>query len=344
MHEPYMKRCLELASKGWGKVSPNPMVGAVIVHAGKIIGEGYHQGYGKPHAEVQAIASVQDPSLLKESTLYVNLEPCNHHGKTPPCTELILKHAIGKVVICNEDPNPLVAGKGIARLKENGVVVQTAICSREGYQLNRRFFTFHSKKRPYVILKWAQTRDGFIDKIRNDSNPIIHSISSEESHRLSHQWRTEESAILVGKQTVLNDNPQLTARLMEGNHPVRIVLDARLEIPETFQIYNQDSKTIFLNQLKEEKKGNIHFHRMPSSTFAIREIMDFLYSENIQSVIVEGGKQTLENFLESGIWDEARIFTSRDEWKTGLKAPEMHLSPNETTLIGNDTLNIYFNA
>lgn len=337
-----MKRCLELASKGWGKVSPNPMVGSVIVHAGKIIGEGYHQGFGKSHAEVEAIASVQDPSILKESTLYVNLEPCNHHGKTPPCTDLILKHQIKEVVIANEDPNPLVAGKGIGRLKENGIKVTTGVMSNEGHFLNRRFFKFHSEKRPYIILKWAQTKDGFMDKVRGDSNPMIHKISSEESHQLSHQWRTEESAILVGKRTVLNDNPQLTARLVEGNQPVRIVIDAQLEIPETFHVYNQDSKTILLNQLKEEKKGNIHLHRMNSSPFSIGEIMDFLYSENIQSVIIEGGKDTLQNFLDAGVWDEARIFTSVEEWKAGLKAPEMNLAPVETTSVGQDILNIYF--
>jgi diaminohydroxyphosphoribosylaminopyrimidine deaminase/5-amino-6-(5-phosphoribosylamino)uracil reductase len=339
-----MKRCLELAAKGMGKVSPNPMVGAVIVHEGKIIGEGFHTAYGKPHAEVEAIRSVTDKKLLSSSTLYVNLEPCSHFGKTPPCADLILENKIPQVIICNQDPNPLVAGNGIKRLKENGVNVIQGILEEKGAYLNRRFFTFHSKKRPYIILKWAETKDGFIDKIRENGIPKINKISSEESHQLSHQWRSEEDAILVGKNTVLNDNPKLTTRLFEGKSPIRILLDKDLLIPNDSNIYNPESTVIVLNSVKEEKKANIHFHKMNHSPISITEIINFLHSENILSVIIEGGTFTLQSFIDSGIWDEARIFTSNMEFGNGKKAPELSRNSGTKIKSGKDELTLIYHS
>ncbi len=337
-----MKRCLELAAKGMGKVSPNPMVGAVIVHEGKIIGEGFHTGYGKPHAEVEAIRSVGNKDLLSSSTIYINLEPCNHFGKTPPCTDLILENKIPEVVVCNLDPNPMVSGKGIERLKENGVKVIQGILVEKGALLNRRFFTFHSKKRPYIILKWAETKDGFIDKTRTDNQPSINKISSQESHELSHYWRSEEDAILVGKNTVLNDNPKLTTRLSQGNDPIRIVLDNNLEIPKHFHIYDPESEVIILNSTKEEKNGNIHFHKMNSSPFRPEEICAFLHSQNILSVIIEGGAFTLQNFIDSGNWDEARIFTSIVNFGNGKKAPELNRISDTKVKSGSDELTLIY--
>lgn len=342
MHEQFMKRCLELASTGLGKVSPNPMVGAVIVHEGKIIGEGFHTEFGKPHAEVEAIKSVSDKSLLPHSTLYVNLEPCNHFGKTPPCTDLMLENKIPEVVICNLDPNPLVAGKGIVRLKENGIKVTVGILEKEGLFLNRRFFTFHSKKRPYIILKWAQTEDGFIDKLRSNSESKINSISSEMSHYLSHQWRSVEDAIMVGKNTVIKDNPQLTTRLVKGKNPIRILLDKNLETSLDAKIYNGDAKTIILNSVKEEKNNHLHFHKMDSTIFSPEEISTFLYSQNIQSLIIEGGAQTLQKFIDASLWDEARIFTAPIQWEEGIKAPEFKAEVSEKSIINGDKLNIYY--
>lgn len=342
MHDQYMKRCLELAAAGLGKVSPNPIVGAVIVHNEKIIGEGFHSGYGNPHAEVEAIKSVSDKSLLSSSTLFVNLEPCNHFGKTPPCTDLILENKIPEVVICNLDPNPLVAGKGIARLKESGVKVTVGILENEGLFLNRRFFTFHSKKRPYIILKWAQTEDGFIDKLRTNSESKINLISSEMSHYLSHQWRSVEDAILVGKNTVIKDNPQLTARLVKGKNPIRILLDKNLEVAEDAKIFNEDSKTIVLNSVKEIKNNHLQFIKIDSSIFSPEEISKILYSENIQSVIIEGGTLTLQKFIDSNYWDETRIFTAPIHWKEGIKSPEFKAESSEKSIINGDKLNIYY--
>jgi diaminohydroxyphosphoribosylaminopyrimidine deaminase/5-amino-6-(5-phosphoribosylamino)uracil reductase len=342
MHEKFMKQSLELASKGLGKVSPNPLVGSVIVFEDRVIGEGYHTGFGNPHAEVEAIQSVSDKNLLPYSTLYVNLEPCNHFGKTPPCTDLILEHKIQKVVICNLDPHTLVSGKGIARLKENGVNVISGILEKEGSFLNRRFFTFHSKKRPYIILKWAQTKDGFIDQIRKNNERTINKITSDLSHQLSHQWRSIEDAILVGKNTVLNDNPQLTTRLIEGKNPIRILIDKNLEVKKDSKIYSNEAKTIILNSKKEEKVDHLYFHKMNTDIFYTNEIMDFLYKENIQSVIIEGGAFTLQQFIDAELWDETRIFTSNFEWKGGIKSPNFHGKVSEQLMLENDQLKIYY--
>ena len=342
MHEQFMKRCLKLAIAGLGKVSPNPMVGAIVVHNGEIIGEGYHTSFGNPHAEVEAIQSVSDKNLLPYSTLYVNLEPCNHFGKTPPCTDLILHHKIPEVVICNLDPNPLVSGKGIARLKENGIKVTVGILEKEGAFLNRRFFAFHSKKRPYIILKWAQTEDGFIDKNRLNTTPKINSISSEMSHYLSHQWRSVEDAILVGKNTVIHDNPQLTTRLVEGKNPIRVLIDKNLKASPESSIFSNESKTIILNSIKEEKNNDLYFHKMENDQFSPENISSFLYSQQIQSVIIEGGAFTLQKFIDANYWDEARVFVAPIQFKEGIKAPEFSAEISEKLIINGDKLNTYY--
>lgn len=336
-----MKRCFELASKGLGKVAPNPLVGAVIVHENQIIGEGYHTEFGQPHAEVEAIQSVENKNLLATSKLYVNLEPCNHHGKTPPCVDLILQYKIPQVVISNTDPNPLVAGKGIARLRENGVEVTEGILESEGAFLNRRFFTYQEKKRPYIILKWAQTKDGFIDKLRTSDQAEINKISSELSHKLSHQWRGQESAIGVGRNTVVHDNPKLTTRYVVGKNPVRVVIDEDLKLNKGYNVFNNAAPTYIINKNKEEKINNLHYLKIEGE-FILENILQKLFELQIQSIIIEGGKNTLEYFIKKDIWDEARVFTAPILFYEGLKSPYFSEKPSQQMTIDNDTLHIYY--
>ncbi len=323
LHEKLMRRCLLLAEKGLGHVAPNPMVGCVIVHQDKIIGEGYHREFGKAHAEVEAIASVTDHSLLEDSTLYVNLEPCAHHGKTPPCADLIIEKKIKRVVIGTMDPNELVAGKGVEQLKASGVEVVTGVLHDECRYLNRRFFTFHLKKRPYIILKWAQTQDGFIDKIR-EGEKGINWITGPEAQRLAHVWRSQESAILVGKNTVINDNPSLTVRNSKGKNPVRIVLDSLASLEDTYQVFDSKAPTILYNTIGSEKI-TLTYEKVKLSEHmnTLDEILGDLHQRNIQSLIVEGGAFTLQAFINLGFWDEARVFTGDAVFENGLKAPHM---------------------
>ena len=309
----YMRRCLTLARKGLGRVSPNPMVGCVIVKDGKIIGEGYHIKYGEAHAEVNAIESVKDKELLKGSTLFVNLEPCSHYGKTPPCAERIIKEGISEVVICNVDPNPLVSGRGINMLREAGIQVECGLLQNEGNELNARFFTFHNKKRPYVILKWAQTSDGFIDA--NYSMPIR--ISNDVSKACVHKLRAEEDAILVGKNTALKDDPKLGCRRYYGISPLRIAIDRNLEIPTYYNFYDSAQPTAIINALAED---GIRV-KMDFNEDLIPQILDWLYEKNIQSLIVEGGKCTLERFLESGLFDAIQVEIGDMPCHDGVPAP-----------------------
>lgn len=306
--QKYMQRCLELAELGKPFVSPNPMVGAVLVYADRIIGEGYHQKYGEAHAEVNAINSVheEDRHLITASTLYVSLEPCSHHGKTPPCSDLIVRSKIPRVVVGCVDSYSEVAGRGIERLKTNGIEVSTGILEKEARSLNRRFFTFHEKKRPYILLKWAQSADGYMDKIRVDDHPQINWITSPATQQLTHQWRAEEDAILVGHQTILNDNPSLTTRSVAGKNPIRIVLtgDASM-LPENSNIKDDSATTYFFN----------------SRLTTLQEILQELYNKEVQSVIIEGGKKTLQSFIDQDLWDEARIITGKIEFNEGIKAP-----------------------
>jgi diaminohydroxyphosphoribosylaminopyrimidine deaminase/5-amino-6-(5-phosphoribosylamino)uracil reductase len=312
----FMQRTLELARKGVGAVSPNPRVGCVIVHDGKIIGEGWHQKYGEAHAEVNAVGSVEDISLLKESTVYVNLEPCSHQGKTPPCADLLIHQQVKKVVIANGDPNPLVNGLGIKKLKAAGIEVVSGILEKEGRELNKRFFTFIEKKRPYIILKWAQSADGFVAHSNYESRWI----SNEYSRQLVHQWRSEEDAVLVGTRTAAHDNPALTVREWTGRNPVRIVIDRFLRLPETLRLFDQTEKTICYNLLKHEEHKNLLLIRLGEEGF-IEQLVEDLFRQNIQSVIVEGGAQTLQFFIDLKLWDEARIFTASRFFGNGIIAP-----------------------
>ena len=308
-----MRRCFSLARKGMGRVSPNPMVGCVIVKDGKIIGEGYHIKHGEAHAEVNAIESVKNKELLKGSTLLVNLEPCSHYGKTPPCAERIIKEEIAEVIICNIDPNPLVSGRGINMLKNAGINVECGILQEEGYDLNARFFTFHTRKRPYIILKWAQTSDGFIDG--NFSMPIR--ISNDISKTCVHKLRAEEDAIMVGKNTALKDDPKLGCRRYEGKAPLRIAIDRNLEIPTYYKFYDNAQPTAIFNAHKDDGvRVKIDFNED-----IIPQILDWLYENKIQSLIVEGGKFTLEQFIERGLFDAIQVEIGSTPCYSGVPAP-----------------------
>jgi diaminohydroxyphosphoribosylaminopyrimidine deaminase/5-amino-6-(5-phosphoribosylamino)uracil reductase len=314
-----MLRAMELAQLGVGFVSPNPRVGCVIVHEGNIIGEGWHQKYGEAHAEVNAVQAVENKALLKESIAYVNLEPCSHVGKTPPCADLLIQHQVKKVVIANQDTNPLVAGEGIKKLREAGIEVVTGVLEREGRELNKRFFTSVEKQRPYIILKWAQTADGFIAHTNYESKWISH----EHSRQLVHKWRSEEDAVLVGTRTAAHDNPSLSVREWTGRNPVRIVIDRFLRLPDSLRLFDQSQKTICYNLLKHEGHQNNLYIRLDEAHF-IQALVQDLGKQNIQSVIVEGGAQTLQLFIDAGLWDEARVFTSSRHFKEGIAAPALN--------------------
>lgn len=338
-----MQRCLDLAKQGLGNVAPNPMVGCVIVHKGEIIGEGYHEKYGEAHAEVNAINSVKDQSLLSSSTLYVNLEPCAHYGKTPPCADLIVSKKIKYVVIGSIDKNVLVSGKGIEKIIKAGVDVKTGVLEDECKELNKRFFTFHEKKRPYIILKWAQTDDGFIDHNRNLQQNFPLNISSIESKKLSHKWRSEEQAIIVGTNTALKDNPKLTVRNVKGKNPLRILIDKDLKIPKDFYLLDNSTETIVFTGISKEKKSKTLYIKIDLNSDIIPQILNELYKKEIQSVIVEGGEKLLNSFIKSGLWDEARVFTSPEKISAGISAPLLNIKPVSVERIGNDELKFYRN-
>lgn len=339
IHEKYIKRCIELAQNGLGTTYPNPMVGSVIVYENKIIGEGWHKKAGEPHAEVNAVRSVKDKSLLKKATIYVSLEPCSHFGKTPPCCDLIIANQIPNVVVGTVDPNEKVAGKGILKLIEAGANVTVGVLEDECNELNKRFFTFHQKKRPYVILKWAESQDGFLapEKISNqDRKPIW--ITNQYSRQLVHKWRTEEQAIFVGTQTVVDDNPKLNARDWEGNNPVRVVIDQNNRIDENSFIFDDSVKTLFFSKESKPSKENTQFEAIDFSKNIISQILNVLYQNQIQSVIIEGGRQTLQSFIDENLWDEARIFVGKTNFINGTKAPEILRKNSIKTNILSDEL------
>ncbi|MCW3077909.1 MAG: Riboflavin biosynthesis protein RibD [Bacteroidetes bacterium] len=321
-HEFYMQHALNLAAKGWPLVTPNPMVGCVIVCDQQIAAEGYHEIYGGPHAEVNALKNLSAEADPSKCTLYVTLEPCSHFGKTPPCADLIIKTGIKKVVICNNDPNPLVAGKGKEKLLAAGIEVITGILEDQGNILNKRFFTFHKKKRPYIILKWTQTADGFISRLPVPKDRKDNIIGTPQQQQLVHQMRAEETAIMVGKNTVLHDNPHLTTRFAEGKNPIRIFIDRKLEVPETFNIFSDEAVTLVFNGKTEQIKENIRYILIDFSGNVLQQIVSKLYSLNIQSVIVEGGLTTLTNFLKEKLFDEIKVFENKDlKFGEGIKAP-----------------------
>ena len=310
--ELYMQRCLQLAALGLGSTSPNPMVGAVIVRDGVVIGEGYHHRCGEAHAEINAINSVEDKELLKSSTLYVNLEPCSHFGKTPPCADAIIRYGIPKVVIGSIDYHDKVNGAGVRKLREAGVEVVENVCHEECEELNKRFFTFHRKQRPYIILKWAQTRDGFMDIDRRENDTTSYWITNCALKVLTHKWRSEEDAILVGYRTMRNDKPQLTTREYPGKNPQRFVM-----------------------QRGEDIISKLPYTPLPEdATEAVKK----MYQIGIQSVIIEGGKNTLERFLAADLWDEARILVGNQTWVKGLPAPKMPGIPEKTVTIDENLL------
>lgn len=318
--QEYMQRCLDLAKKGIGSVAPNPMVGALLVYDDKIIGEGYHQKYGEAHAEVNCIAAVkeEDRKLIALSTMYVSLEPCAHFGKTPPCADLIINSKIPRVIIGCRDPFPEVDGKGIEKLKAAGVEVKFGIMEKECKVLNKRFFTFYEKKRPYIILKWAETADG---KIASGNEERL-KISNEYSNRLAHQWRSEEAGILIGTNTALLDDPNLTTRLWTGNSPTRIVLDLNLRLSKQLKIFDKKVKTIILNGVNHEEDKNLVYYKIEKEKNVMQELLNALYTLKIQSVLVEGGAKLLQSFINEGMWDEVRVITNlRLTINRGLDSP-----------------------
>ncbi|GEN67189.1 bifunctional diaminohydroxyphosphoribosylaminopyrimidine deaminase/5-amino-6-(5-phosphoribosylamino)uracil reductase RibD [Chryseobacterium rhizosphaerae] len=314
--ELYIKRCIELAQKALGKTYPNPLVGSVIVHNGEIIGEGYHHKAGENHAEINAINAVKNKDLIPESTIYVSLEPCAHYGKTPPCALKIKELGFKKVVIGAMDSHDKVNGKGKKIIQDAGIEAVSGILEKECIDLNKRFFTYHEKKRPYIILKWAESGDGFLDK---DFKPTA--VSNSLVNQFVHQLRADEHAILVGTQTALNDNPSLTVRNTEGINPVRILIDFDLKVPNTFKIYNKEARTLVLNSIKEGTEEHIQFIRIEKENF-LQELMEKLYKEQIQSVIIEGGRFTLQQFIDANLWDESIVIKNENlKLENGTKAP-----------------------
>lgn len=323
-HELYMQRCLQLARLGHGYVAPNPMVGAVLVYGDVTIGEGYHQKYGEAHAEVNCLQqAVQNghEDKFAASTLYVSLEPCAHFGKTPPCADLIIKNKIARVVIACADPFKAVDGKGIEKLKAAGAEVKVGLLENESRELNKRFFTFHTKRRPYIILKWAQTEDGKI--AGNNGARLL--ISNEKTNTLVHKWRSEESSILVGTNTALADDPELTNRFWPGPSPIRLVVDMNLRLPSTLKIFNGEQRTILFNALKNEETANIYYYQISKNIKLVPQITEALYLLNIQSVLIEGGAVLLKSFIDEDLWDEARIITNTTlRIGDGITSPVLH--------------------
>nr|WP_317042129.1 bifunctional diaminohydroxyphosphoribosylaminopyrimidine deaminase/5-amino-6-(5-phosphoribosylamino)uracil reductase RibD [Sphingobacterium psychroaquaticum] len=345
--EKYMQRCLDLAVLGAGTVSPNPMVGAVIVHQGKIIGEGYTSPYGGPHAEVNAVRAViqaygpdQAALLFAESTIYVSLEPCAHHGKTPPCADMLVHHGFREVVIGCLDPYARVNGAGIRKLQEAGIPVLVGVLEEACRFLNRRFFTRIRAQRPYVILKWAETADGYFSPKGGEQRWI----TNKASKQLVHKWRAEEDAILVGTTTALVDNPELTARLWHGLNPKRILIDKHLKVPDHAAIYNAEAETIVFNAKRTDWKGHIkHIELENFDLYLPQNILYQLYLMDVQSILIEGGAQTLQLFIDAGVWDEARVFVGPETWGAGIASPSLSALSTYSEKVGNDTLKWYYN-
>lgn len=342
---------MQIAKNGLGTTRPNPSVGAVIVHQNKIIGEGFTATFGGNHAEVNAINSVENKALLKEATIYVTLEPCSHFGKTPPCADLIVKHQLKKVVIGCLDANSLVAGKGIERLKNANIEVVVGVLEDECRTHHKRFFTVQEKKRPYIILKWAETKDGFVaPKSKNENKPVF--ISNKYSQQLVHKLRSKEHAILVGTNTVLADNPKLNVRSWFGENPIRIVLDRTLRIPESVHILDGSVQTILITEKRDDKKDarikslalreNLIFEEIDFSKKIASQICSVLYKHNMQSLIVEGGTQTLQTFIDENLWDEAMVFIGDNNFKDGIKSPEIKKKYTQEN-IKKDVLKTYYN-
>lgn len=340
-----MHRCMQLAENGLGRTAPNPLVGCVITYNGKIIGEGYHRYYGGAHAEVNAIASVKDASLLPKATLYVNLEPCSHYGKTPPCTELIIKKQIPRIVIANTDPYAEVSGSGIRKLKAAGREVISGVLEKEGQWLNRRFFTFHTRQRPYLILKWAESTDGYLDARRREKDGQKPAwLTNQAAKHMVHKWRNEEQAVLVGQNTALLDNPRLNIREWQGHNPVRVLIDPELKVSTDANIFDKNAQTLIFNHQREADTGNINYIRVSVETDMISGILDRLYQLKIHSVIIEGGAYVLNRFIAANMWDEARRFVGEVHLGDGVNAPKIKCKAAESCSIGASQLYFYYNT
>lgn len=338
-----MLRCIQLAKNGLATTYPNPLVGSVVVHNNKIIGEGWHYKAGQPHAEVNAITSVANSALLSEATIYVNLEPCSHFGKTPPCADLIIDKGIKKVVIGTTDPNPKVAGKGIQKLMAAGCDVVVGVLEKQCEALNIRFFTFQQKKRPYIFLKWAKTTDGFIaPEVRDEQKPVW--ITSKLTRQQTHKLRAQEQAILVGTKTVLDDNPSLTTRDWYGATPMRLVLDRNLKVPADAAIFAGADTTYIFTEQAVEHTANCKIETINFRENIAQQICDVLYRDGIQSLIVEGGSRTLQTFIDAKLWDEAFVYTGSNNFKTGTVAPKLEGAIIAKNVINSDTLIHYKNT
>ncbi len=342
--EKYIARCIELAKLGAGHVSPNPMVGCVIVYEHEIIGEGYHERYGEAHAEVNAINSVANPNELKKSTIYVSLEPCAHYGLTPPCADLIVEKQIPNVVIGSIDPFAKVAGKGIEKLKKAGINVEVGVLAKECKELNKRFFTFHQNKRPYIFLKWAQTLDGFMDIDRSaDKFGEPTWITGQEALLRVHKMRAREDAIMVGTNTAEKDNPSLTVRHCEGKNPLRIVLDKNLRLSRKLHLFDQSTATLVFNSIKNNIEGDTEFIQINFEENLLKQVLNILYGRKCLSLIVEGGKQLMEAFIAENLWDEAHVYTGNKIFLNGISAPKLKGAPLTTEKIEEDKLDVYKN-
>ncbi len=342
IYEKYIRRCIDLALNGKGNTRTNPMVGCVIECDGRIIGEGYHEYFGGPHAEVNAIRAVNDSSLLSKSTLYVSLEPCSHTGKTPPCSDLIVEKKIPRVVVGSGDPNSLVAGRGIQKLRNAGIEVIEGVLQEECKVINHQFFTFHSKKRPYILLKWAESSDGFMDIVRPAGTPIgPHWISNSLSQRIVHKWRTEEDAIMVGTNTVMTDNPSLTARLWPGHSPLRVVPDRLGRLDPSLNVFSPETPTLVFTEKAKPDTASVHYQQIDFRNKALEQMLQYLWSIEIQSLLVEGGSKLLQSFIDLNLWDEARVFKGSRAFRDGLHAPVLPLVGTEKLQLLNDQLTIF---
>ncbi|UYQ93994.1 bifunctional diaminohydroxyphosphoribosylaminopyrimidine deaminase/5-amino-6-(5-phosphoribosylamino)uracil reductase RibD [Chitinophaga horti] len=340
-HEIFMQRCLQLASLASGFTAPNPMVGAVLVHNGRVIGEGFHQIYGQAHAEVNCVNSVspEDRQLIPEATMYVSLEPCAHHGKTPPCADLIIRERIPQVVIGCVDTFSAVSGKGIEKLEAAGVKVVTGVLEQECRELNKRFFTYHEKKRPYIVLKWAQSPQGYI---AHDNAPAM--ISNEVTNRLVHRWRSEEMSIMVGTRTALIDNPHLNNRLWTGLSPIRLILDPHLKVPADYNVHDMNALSFFITDKQTPVPDRVNVIPLDFTAALIPQLMEVLHQRQILSVLVEGGANLLQQFIDAGCWDEARVITGKRGPQSGLRAPQLKQGvPGEIITLDGDAIITYRN-
>jgi diaminohydroxyphosphoribosylaminopyrimidine deaminase/5-amino-6-(5-phosphoribosylamino)uracil reductase len=343
-NDKFMRRCLELATKAEGLTYPNPMVGSVIVHNGKIIGEGYHIKAGEQHAEVIAINSVKDKAKLKSSTLYVNLEPCSHYGKTPPCADFIISNSIPRVVVGTLDTSEKVSGEGVNRLRNAGCEVITGVVEAECRRLNRRFFTFHEKKRPYITLKWAQSADGCLDVVRSaDHEKRPTWITGKPERVLVHKWRASEQAVLVGAATVRADDPRLNVREWKGNSPVKIILSSSGSINKESAVNKTDGTVLVFTHNKDADLANATKVELKDNEASSVQIAGYLFMSGIQSLFIEGGAKVINHFISTGLWDEAGIFTGENNFNKGIKAPLIHGSLLSRTVFSGSSLEIYLN-